>query len=121
MSPVFDNGTSLGYEPADEALAAPWPAARLAAYIGRGTHHCSLNDATKGTPHVELCKMFLETYPSAGVEMRKVILCSDSVIDEIVHWCTGFDLPAPFTINRAAFVGRLVKARRDQLAQALGA
>jgi hypothetical protein len=52
--------------------------------------------------------------------MANVILLTDSYIEEVLEWCTTFDVPMPFSSERASFVSNLVKARRDQLAASLG-
>ena len=40
MSPFFDNGTSLGYEIAENKLTDASSPDRLQKYVDRGTHHC---------------------------------------------------------------------------------
>jgi hypothetical protein len=121
MSPLFDNGTSLSYEIRDAELSSKWPQRRIEQYLARGTHHCTLSDADrKGCKHVELCIAFRDAYPATSAAMRSVIQLSDAQVEDAVHFCTTFDGPVTFSAERAEFVVRLIRIRRDQLAHALG-
>ena len=121
IAPIFDNGTSLGYELSDEALREPWATERLRRYIARGTHHCGLTNLDeRGAGHVDLCLHIKQIFPAAGAAIESVVQLADSYVENVVNWCAGFECPVPFSAKRAAFVGSLVKARRDQLVHAIG-
>src|SRR5690606_39518847 len=64
MAPLFDNGSSLSYGETDEQLARYQD---IDAYIRRGRHHCAWDGGLKGDRHLDLCKLFFETYKPAGV------------------------------------------------------
>jgi hypothetical protein len=122
MAPVFDNATSLGYERTDKSLEPPWSEDRVQKYIGKGTHHCGwLPDQRRGSLHLELCDQFKKTYSTASAEMKNVIRLADSEIDQILDWCTKFDVPTRVNGARAEFVCNLLKDRRDALRNCLGA
>jgi hypothetical protein len=70
--------------------------------------------------HLGLCAQFCEIYPLASSEIRHVIRITDSEIEATLNWCTEFNVPVLFDTPRAAFVGTLVKVRRDALAKSLG-
>ncbi len=121
MAPIFDNATSLGYEQAGAQLTEAWPNERIAKYIKKGTHHCSWSpEDRRGMSHLGLCAQFCEIYPLASSEIRHVIRITDSEIEATLNWCTEFNVPVLFDTPRAAFVGTLVKVRRDALAKSLG-
>jgi len=121
MAPLFDNGTSFGYERTDAALREEWSDERLNAYISKGTHHCGWSrvDVAKGYNHVALCHRLSDKYAGAGAAMESVIRLSDSEIDQIIDWVAAFDLS--FEPERAKFISRLVKARRDYLRSSIRA
>jgi hypothetical protein len=121
MAPIFDNGTSLAYEIGEEKLKGGWSPQRIAQYLSRGTHHCGLSGSDrKGCSHLELCVHFRAKLPATSAAIRSVIQLGDSDIDEALNWCTSFDGPVTFTAERAEFVSRLVRVRRDQLAHGIG-
>lgn len=122
LTPIFDNGTSLGYERTDADLVEAWSPDKLIAYIKRGRHHCSWRtDSTTGEQHAQLCKDVASHSIEASDAVRSVILLDDSKIDEITGWCAGFDAPLVFSEARALFVSQQLKARRDAISTAIGA
>ena len=121
LTPIFDNGTSLGYERTDADLDEPWSPEKLAIYIGRGHHHCSWRtDSNTGEQHAQLCKDVAGHSYEASRAVQSVILLDDSKIDEITEWCTGFSAPLAFSEKRALFVAQQLKARRDAISRAIG-
>ncbi|GEO82247.1 hypothetical protein ROR02_23780 [Pararhodospirillum oryzae] len=116
FSPIFDNGTSLGYENAEKQLVALCDTNHLDAYIGRGSHHCSWTVADdQRAPHIELCAHYLKTHPDARSAMQDVLRFEPTDIETICAECTQFPVGVPFTPERAYFVSRLVLARRARL------
>lgn len=121
LAPVFDNGTSLGYQFPEERLTEPWAPDRLAAFIRRGHHHCSWRpDSPTGDSHLELCRSLYAHDKDAGAVARNVIRLADSNIEELMAWCEEFSAPLRFSSDRARFVAQQLKARRDALAKAAG-
>jgi hypothetical protein len=121
LAPAFDNGTSLAYEIADQALKGACADERVADYVGRGRHHCSWDlDETKGAPHIELCARYLTAFPEAGEAMRNVIRFDPAQIGAILESCTHFDVTVPFIQERAELVSKLILERRRQLSVAFG-
>jgi hypothetical protein len=122
LAPAFDNGTSLGYECLDDALARASTPEQIARHLRRGTHHCTWNDSQErhGDPMFELCGRLYTAYPSARQAMLDVIRLTDDQIDSACNRCVDFDIPVKFIESRASYVGGLVRARRDALTQTFG-
>jgi len=116
MAPLFDNGTSLGYEMPEAKLGGMVDPARLRHYIDRGTHHCGWDFSSDApTSHFDLCRKFTETYEGASAFMQSVIRFEMAQIEEIVTECTRFRVATAFTDLRAEFVAALIGARKDLL------
>ncbi|MET4043104.1 hypothetical protein ABIC03_004816 [Bradyrhizobium sp. RT6a] len=121
LAPVFDNGTSFGYEYSDAQIKDEWLPARMTSYLNKGTHHCSWEqDARTGGRHIELCKSLAQSSADAGTAARSMIRLATSNIDEIVNWCAQFEAPVRFNDDRANFVCQQLRARQDALANAIG-
>ena len=121
FAPAFDNGTSLGYEHPEAALAALRVPDRLLSYIRHGTHHCGWDTAEDGpASHMDLCARLIEAYPEARAAVQSVLDFEDEQADRICEECTRFNVSIPFTLERAAFVAALIKSRKAQLAALAG-
>ncbi|QQP90566.1 hypothetical protein IGS68_04790 [Skermanella sp. TT6] len=121
FAPAFDNGTSLGYEHPEAALAALRVPDRLLSYIRHGTHHCGWDTAEDGpASHMDLCARLIEAYPEARAAVQSVLDFEDEQADGICEECTRFNVSIPFTLERAAFVAALIKSRKAQLAALAG-
>ncbi|MFI4938610.1 MAG: HipA domain-containing protein [Candidatus Berkiellales bacterium] len=117
ISPVFDNGTSLGHEITADNFEKCSDLHRLQKYIAKGWHHMKwrLNDDSP-CGHVELIQKFLVHYP----ETRSTILnCLTSVNDDIfkniLDEFTAFNVPVKLTHKRADFMLKLLQLRHQQL------
>jgi hypothetical protein len=122
LAPIFDNGTSLGFSIRDEDMPRLTTGTAFDRFVRRGAHHCGWlagNDET--ALHPELCRRFMETHGGDGTAMDRVIQLRDSTIDDVVQWCVTVDFPVRFSEQRADFVSRLVKAKRDAVIAAIGA
>ena len=91
LAPIFDNGTSLGYEVMDDKLLAATSPARIQAYIARGTHHCGW-DSDGPAPHFELCKRFLLAHKNTSAIMQSVIRFDQQKVASAVEGCTRFNV-----------------------------
>lgn len=121
MAPMFDNGTSLGYQTLDAAIDAGLAPAALDRFVRKGRHSCSwaADDAT-AYDHVGLCIRFAEAYPGAVPAMRAAVAITDAALEGFLYACVGIDVHPRFTAGRAGMVGGLVRRRRDLLVEALG-
>lgn len=121
LPPVYDNGTSLGWEMAGAQMEQLQDPDRLARYIARGTHHYGWDPGDRpSAQHAELCKVFCGTYRSTLPEILGLLGFQERSVAEICQACTHFDVEAPFTKERALFVTNLLMARQRALIAALG-
>jgi hypothetical protein len=120
LAPIFDNGTSLGYEQTDTKLDKAFDPAWLKSYIDKGRHHCGwdLADDRQGF-HLELCSRYLSAYPDASSAMRNVIQFNPLELGNIIDHCSAFKIGIPFSNRRVDFVSALLDARRLRLLAAL--
>jgi hypothetical protein len=120
FAPAFDNGTSLGYEQLDERLGKFSDRNCLDAYIARGQHHPRWNSADENRlGHAELCVRFASEFPGARDSMLEAVNFNPNEIDDLLNWCTQFDVPVNLSPARSEFLASLIKARRTALADAL--
>lgn len=116
IAPVFDNGTSLGYEIREAALSLHIESAQLKFYIDRGTHHCGWSAAEpQFRHHVELCRRYLEAFPAAGAAMGNMLQFRQEQIDSILRECVACEVEPKFTAARAEFVSALIRERHRRL------
>ena len=122
FAPIFDNGTSLGWELLDERLGAENQPARIARYIDRGRHHCGWDRSSDSpTQHIELCRRLCEAYPAARDAMRPVASIEIARATGILNECAQSDVSVSFAPERVEFVAALIEARKRRLAAVIGA
>ncbi len=121
LAPAFDNGSSLGYNFPDEALAEQTRPNAIASLIRKGHHHCGwLSGDKTSAQHSRLClEMKRHIRGGVGDVMDAALHLSDHRIDAVTAWCAQFDFPVRFSEARAMFVATQLKARRDALRTAL--
>lgn len=121
LAPVYDNGTSLGYEKDEAQVIADCTPTRLGRYVDRGTHHVQLRTTDRGGGgHLEVCAAFLEEFPEAATAMRSVVNFPLAEVRELLHWCEGFDVAPRFSRERSEFVYRLIEMRKERLERVVG-
>ena len=114
LAPIYDNGTSLGYEVHEDKLVQRCDSDQIDKYVKRGTHHIQGHrDDRVGIHHVDLCQMVRDQ----ADELREVIIRVVNVdlkdVEEILAWCCDFDVDPAFTPERANFVRLLIEKRRS--------
>jgi hypothetical protein len=121
ISPVFDNGTSMGHEVTASKFKMFEDKDYLKNYVYNGWHHMkwALDDA-KQVKHDEMLIKLIERHP----ETRQIMLtCLKRVnskffgktLDDLV----AFDVPTKLTSERAAFMLQLLNYRHQRLLQAI--
>jgi HipA-like C-terminal domain len=115
LSPLYDNGTSLGHERFVERVQ-DWSDADIDRYIQKGTHHVkwSLQEKPVINRHTALLRRAILAWPKT-IEIARSRLNFHA--DELVACSADLvDLPTPIALTpaRIAFVQRLLK-RRHQL------
>jgi hypothetical protein len=120
MAPAFDNGTSLGYMIRDAAL--PMNEADLERHVARGRHHFTWEHTAKGPGDgfVALCQQLCTAIPKMREVIGRLLPTPDAPIAEIIHPLTRFDVSVRFSSERAIFVERLIRARRNAIAAGIG-
>lgn len=121
-TPYFDNGTSLGHELQPQKMQRMMrDHSEFNAYLKRGRHHMRwAKGEKKRLPLTQGVHQYCQQFPA----IRPIL------IERLRRWCdddlrgllcnlTDFDLPHPFTQQRAEFVAFLTLARREQLLLAL--
>lgn len=117
LAPVFDNGTSLGWQTSEEKF--PLSQLDLARFVNKGVHHCGWFDGDENGQHIALVRHLAETPYVSRQKLQSMIQLSDDQISEVTDWATAFDMHLKFSTLRAEFVNLQVIARRDGLKQAL--
>jgi len=117
ISPVFDNGTSMGHEIFPNKFDLAKNQNRLEKYMSKGRHHMkwSLTD-TDRINHCELLKKFIDKHP----ETRATIVdCLHKITYEtlknILDYLTSFDIPVKLTTERSEFMLKLLQFRHQRL------
>ncbi|MBT9456088.1 MAG: HipA domain-containing protein [Burkholderiaceae bacterium] len=122
LSPLFDNGTSLGHERFADRVNG-WSDARLQQYVEQGTHHLKWS-LVEGVPplngHLTLLRHVLATWP--GIDIAELKNCLDFETDELPNCIADLaQLPASvaLTPDRITFVLRLLTLRHRMLKELL--
>lgn len=115
LSPVFDNGTSLGATVQDASLAAFLRPPRLADFLRKGRHHNGwIGGDADASPFVELCRRYVAAF-GGKEEMLRIVAVSDHRIDDVLAWASTFDFGVQLVPARLAFVRAQLMARRGAL------
>lgn len=117
ISPVFDNGTSMGHEIAPSKLQYFTTENRLETYVLKGKHHMKweLNDKNR-IGHAEILVKIACSYP----QTRQIMLdclkrVNDKIFSKILNDLIKFDVPIKLTANRAYFMLKLLEFRHKRL------
>lgn len=117
ISPVFDNGTSLGHEIFSAKFKLYDNVSRLEKYVSKGWHHMKWNlSDTDPMGHLELLKKLATEYP----ETRQVMLdclkmINYEVFGSILDGLIAFDVPVRLSAERADFMLKLLQFRHQRL------
>lgn len=116
ISPVFDNGTSMGREISQNKFKYYDENDHLMKYISKGWHHMKWNLNGQQMGHIKMLQKLIEQYP----ETRKIMLnCLEKVSGEtfktIFDDLTAFTIPVKLTAERAAFMLKLLQFRHQHL------
>lgn len=117
LTPLFDNGTSLGHERFPERVA-DWSLERMEQYLSAGTHHVhrSLDDTHDNRQHIDLLACMLAEWPETKNDANQRI--SNLGVDDV---CKSIEdlpylaLPVRFSAERMDFVIKLLEIRLRNL------
>jgi hypothetical protein len=113
MSPVFDNGTSLGYEILESKMDNFFIPDRMRAYISKGKHHIrwQLNDDHQ-CQHIEMLLQLVKKYPLLKDRIKhKLDLLKMEQLRSIINDCILYPVTVPLSEKRAKFIHHLVEPR----------
>ncbi|TAN71243.1 MAG: hypothetical protein EPN17_02020 [Methylobacter sp.] len=113
MTPVFDNGTSLGYEILESKMDDFYKPDDLQKYFNRGCHHIRWQlDDKAPVQHIELLESLVSKYPLMASRIKNKLKAFDmDSLKAIIANSTKFDIRIPLTEKRAAFVCHLIESR----------
>ena len=117
LTPLFDNGTSLGYErfPAD---VMNWDEVRVDKYINKGNHLLRWTLAENQPEirgHFNLLERALLEWPEIRAEVGSKLNFSKSELsDSIIDLCQ-LDVPVKLSADRMEFIIRLTERRLNKL------
>lgn len=120
IAPLYDNGTSLGFQFPDEQLGRRGSNAGLAHFNVTGKHQCGWdeqNDEPLG--HFDLCERLLAAYPSSETMISRIAALDISAVDGILADCITYDVPIAFSDRRAEFLRALIRSRQNHLSSLL--
>lgn len=116
IAPLYDNGTSLGFQFPEAKLEEHSKAEALSRFNFAGRHQCGWDiQSPEPMRHFELCERLLESYPPSETMIRRIAGLDVNHVDEILQQCTTYDVPVAFTESRAEFLRALIRSRRDCL------
>ena len=122
ISPVFDNGTSMGHEILAEDIHKFESDEVMEKYISRGKHHikwCLTDDTKQG--HFELLQKVAYKYPETLDVMKSCInKINENTFQIILEDLVKFDIPIRLSTERSKFMLKLLKFRHDKLKRILG-
>lgn len=116
LSPLFDNGTSLGHERFPDKLRC-WRDADFERYIRRGTHHVkwSLTDQPLINGHIHLLERAIKEWPETKDVASKRLDFSDADLVNSIEDLLQLGAQQPLTHERMSFVLDLLTRRRQLL------
>ena len=120
LSPLFDNGTSLGHERFTDAVEA-WTDEDFSRYVARGTHHMRWSrDAPKKSGHFQMIQQMIAVYPVLRpVLLEKIRQFSTESLDEKLDALEQLPMPVPLTNARRRLYMRLIAERQKNIQSVL--
>lgn len=120
LSPLFDNGTSLGHERFPE-LILDWKNADYERYIMKGTHHMRwMKDDPKRVGHIEMMQKIIHAYPAVKPTLFKMInTFSIEALTYKLEQLRKLQLSIPLTQERINLYLKLVLLRKQKIESVL--
>jgi hypothetical protein len=117
LSPLFDNGTSLGHERYPERIAT-WRTEDFQRYIAKGKHHLKWSldmDGVGVQRHGELLAKVLDLWPQTRqIAADRLEFDFDEMV-ATVRQLMSYDVPERLTEARLDFIVRLLELRYQNL------
>jgi hypothetical protein len=120
LTPIYDNGTSMGHEIIEKNFYKFEDQSHLKRYIHRGHHHMKwlLSDTCR-IPHIEVISHISSKYPDSVPWIQSIIDFPMNEVEKILHELCSFNIEVPLSEQRAEFMFKLVRVRKELLMQEL--
>ena len=120
ISPVFDNGTSMGHEVFSKAFGT-YTDEKIEQYVSHGRHHMKWDLADSARlSHIELLLKFIDAYPKTrDIMLECLFKANTETFKSILDYLASFKISVRLSHERAHFMLRLLQFRHDQLIRAL--
>lgn len=112
LSPLFDNGTSLGHERFTH-IVRNWQESDFDRYITRGTHHVSWSlEEPRTKKHFDVLQLALTEWPETKSVLSAMVAgLSEDTLREALHDLPHLPLPVALSTERHQFVSKLLNKR----------
>jgi HipA-like C-terminal domain len=120
LTPLFDNGTSLGHERFTQRVQS-WKDVDFERYIQKGTHHVkwSLTETPPIDGHFDLISRAAVQWPQTVALSRNRLNFSPDELCNCFEDLLQLNCPVPLTGDRIRFIQRLLRARLNRLIHTL--
>ena len=116
ISPVFDNGTSMGHEISPSKFMYYEENDHLEKYISKGWHHMKWNISSPQMGHVEMLQKYIDRFPETRQTMLNCLKkLTPQTMTTILNELVAFDVPVRLTPERATFMLKLLQFRHSHL------
>lgn len=120
ISPLFDNGTSLGHERFTKDVKN-WTDTDFDRYIAKGTHHMKWTRADeRKCGHIDMIQKMVEEFPKVrAILLQKISqFCVKTLDSKLIH-LEQLALPVPLTTERRLLYGKLIAMRQKNIQSVL--
>ena len=120
LSPLFDNGTSLGHERLIDKVEG-WTDADVNRYVGKGCHllKWSLDEQPPTNGHMNLLRRALSEWPQTCQTARQRLDFTVVELTQVFDDLTDLDVPVRLSFERRSFMLRLLRRRFELLKELL--
>lgn len=116
FSPVFDNGSSMGFEIRSEKLTSFSENEQMSKYVSKGFHHFKwAKKDSKKALHGEMLLNLVNKFPDSLQYIRETLDFDADVFSDIVNELTVYDVLVPLSQQRADFMIKLLAFRHVRL------
>ena len=112
LSPLFDNGTSLGHERFTDKVR-DWNQSQFENYVNKGTHQVRWSlDEPKLRGHFDLLARALNEWPDTKQYLiTRISQITERDLENTINDLRRLDLPIPYCEDRHQFICKLLRIR----------
>ena len=123
LAPAFDNGTAMGHELVAKHFAGAGKYTNdrhlIKHYILKGCQHMKWEQTGPMLTFFEFIKRFITRYPTQTDTMQDLLDFSFTDVEEMIMQLCGIEISVRLSEERARFMLRLLRLRRDLLTDML--